>query len=258
MRIENKVKTKLREGLPTFGSWIMIGELAAAEIMADAGFDWITVDMEHTSITYERLPVLVSAIQSKGAAAFVRIENNSPVVIKRVLDCGAGGIIVPLVNSREEALAAVKAARYPPEGVRGVSLGRASGYGNNFKDYFESINDQVLVLAQIEHYLAVEKIEDIVSVDGLDGVFLGPYDLSGSMGIVAQFDHPRMAEARKRVIEATAKAGKAIGIHEVRPEAGAVRSLLEEGFNFIACSIDTIFLGESARTVAHELNQISG
>ena len=257
MRVENKVKHKLLSGVPTFGSWIMIGDLASAEIMADAGFDWITVDMEHTSITYETLPVLLCGIRSHGVEAFVRIEENNPAVIKRVLDCGAGGIIVPLINSGAEAERAVKAARYPPQGVRGVSLGRASGYGNNFQDYFESINEQVLVLAQIEHYLAVDKIEEIVSVDGLDGVFLGPYDLSGSMGIVAQFDHPRMAEARKRVIEATKKAGKAIGIHEVSPEAGAVKALLKEGFNFIACSIDTIFLGNAARTVADELKQTS-
>ena len=179
-------------------------------------------------------------------------------MIKRVLDCGAGGIIVPLINSAAEARAAVQAAMYPPAGLRGVSLGRASGYGNNFEDYFDTINDQVIVLAQIEHYLAVEKIDEIVSVDGLDGIFLGPYDLSGSMGIVAQFDHPRMVAARKRVIEAAKKAGKAIGIHEVRPEAGAAVALLEEGFNFIACSIDTIFLGNSARTVARELKQNSG
>jgi 2-keto-3-deoxy-L-rhamnonate aldolase RhmA len=256
MRVENKVKQKLRKGQPTFGSWIMIGDLACAEIMAGAGFDWITVDMEHTPITYETLPVLLSGIRAYGAESFVRIEDNNPAVIKRVLDCGASGIIVPLINSAEEAQAAVRAAKYPPQGIRGVSLGRASGYGNNFQDYFESINEEVLVLAQIEHYLAVDRIEEILGVEGLDGIFLGPYDLSGSMGIVAQFDHPRMAAARKRVIEASRKAGKAVGIHEVRPEAGPVQALLEEGFNFIACSIDTIFLGTSARTVADELKQI--
>ena len=256
MKVENKVKQKLREGRPTLGSWIMIGDLASAEIMADAGFDWITVDMEHTSITYEILPVLLAGIRAHGPETFVRVEDNNPAVIKRVLDCGAGGIIVPLVNSGAEAEAAVKAAKYPPDGVRGISLGRASGYGNNFEDYFNSINDEVIVLAQIEHYLAVDKIEEIVSVEGLDGVFLGPYDLSGSMGIVAQFNHPRMAEARKRVLAAAGKARKAIGIHEVRPEAEAVRALLKEGFNFVACSIDTIFLGKSARAVSGELKQI--
>lgn len=258
MRVENKVKQKLREGRPTLGSWIMIGDLASAEIMADAGFDWITVDMEHTSITYETLTVLLAGIRAHGPETFVRIEDNNPSVIKRVLDCGAGGIIVPLINSGAEAEAAVKAAKYPPDGVRGVSLGRASGYGNNFQDYFESINDEVIVLAQIENYLAVDKIDEIVSVNGLDGVFLGPYDLSGSMGIVAQFDHPRMAEARKRVLEAAGKAGKAVGIHEVCPEAEAVLALLKEGFNFVACSIDTIFLGHSARAVAGELKQVLG
>jgi 2-keto-3-deoxy-L-rhamnonate aldolase RhmA len=258
MRIENKVKQKLRDGLPTFGSWLMIGDLASAEIMAGAGFDWITVDMEHAPITYQTLPALLAGIRSQGAEAFVRIEDNDPVVIKRVLDCGAGGIIVPLVNNGTEAEAAVKAAKYPPDGVRGVSLGRASGYGNNFQDYFDSINDEVLVLAQVEHYLAVEKIDEIVAVDGLDGIFLGPYDLSGSMGIVAQFDHPRMVEARKRVIEATRKAGKAIGIHEVRPEAAPVETLLKEGFNIIACSIDTVFLGTSTRRVAEQLKAFTG
>jgi 2-keto-3-deoxy-L-rhamnonate aldolase RhmA len=255
MRVENKVKQKLRDRRPTIGSWIMIGDLASAEILAGAGFDWITVDMEHTSITYETLPVLLTGIRAQGAETFVRVEDNNPAVIKRVLDCGAGGIIVPLVNSGKEAEAAVKSAKYPPDGIRGVSLGRASGYGSNFEDYFNSINDQVIVLAQIEHYLAVNKIEEIVSVDGLDGVFLGPYDLSGSMGIVAQFDHPRMVEARKRVLEAAGREGKAVGIHEVSPEAGAVQALLEEGFNFVACSIDTIFLGNSARKVTTELKQ---
>ncbi len=256
MRVQSKVKRKLRQGLPTFGSWIMIGDLAVAEILAGAGFDWITVDMEHTPIGYEKLSVLLSGIRSRGPESLVRIEDNDPAVIKRVLDCGADGIIIPLINSGQEAEAAVRAAKYPPAGVRGVSLGRASEYGNNFEDYFHSINDEVIVMAQIEHFKAVDKIEDIVSVEGLDGVFLGPYDLSGSMGIVAQFDHPRMAEARKRILEAARKAGKAIGIHEVRPDAEAVKLLLEEGFNFIACSIDTIFLGSSSRSLVRKLRQL--
>jgi len=257
VRVQSRVKRKLRQGLPTFGSWIMIGDLAAAEILAGAGFDWITVDMEHTSIGYEKLSVLLSGIRSRGPEALVRIEDNNPAVIKRVLDCGADGIIIPLINSGQEAEAAVRAAKYPPDGFRGVSLGRASEYGNNFEDYFNSINDELLVMAQIEHFKAVEKIEDIVSVEGLDGVFLGPYDLSGSMGIVAQFDHPRMVEARMRILEAARKAGKAIGIHEVRPDAEPVKLLVEEGFNFIACSIDTIFLGNSSRSLVTKLRQLT-
>jgi 2-keto-3-deoxy-L-rhamnonate aldolase RhmA len=162
---------------------------------------------------------------------------------------------VPLVNSASEAEAAVRAATYPPTGSRGVSLGRASDYGGNFDDYFRSVNDEVLVVAQIEHYQAVEAIEGIVAVEGLDAVFLGPYDLSGSMGIVGEFDHPRMRDARRRVLEAGRAAGKAVGIHEVRPEARFVRALLAEGFTLVACSIDTIFLSDSARALVREMGQ---
>jgi len=253
MKIVNSVKSKIQKGETSFGSWMMIGNLASAEILAQGGFDWITVDMEHTPIDYQQLPALLCAIKNKGPETLVRIEENNPVVIKRVLDCGAGGIIVPQVKSCKEAEMAVKAAKYPPEGYRGISLGRASGYGSNFNDYFHSINDQVLVFAQIEHYEAVKDIESIVSVGGLDGVFLGPYDLSGSMGIVGQFEHPKMKDARKRVKEAVLRHGKALGIHEVRPYASAANALLEEGFNFIACGIDTIFLSTAIKNFMYEL-----
>jgi 2-keto-3-deoxy-L-rhamnonate aldolase RhmA len=258
MVVHNKVKHALKAGRPSLGSWIMIGHQACAEILAGAGFDWIAVDMEHTSIGYETLPVLLGAIRSRGAEAFVRVEANDPAVIKHVLDCGAGGIIVPLINSATEAEAAVQAAKYPPAGFRGVSLGRASDYGSNFVDYFHSINDEVLVVAQIEHFRAVEAIEEIMAVDGLDGVFLGPYDLSGSMGIVGQFDHPRMREARRRVLEAGRAAGKTVGIHEISPQAAPVRALLQEGFTLIACSIDTLFLRDSARAVVREIGLGAG
>lgn len=254
----NQVKRALKAGKPSLGSWVMIGHQASAEILAGAGFEWITVDMEHTSIGYETLPVLVEAIRSRGPQAFVRVEANDPAVIKRVLDCGAGGVIVPLVNSAAEAEAAVLSARYPPAGFRGVSLGRASEYGANFDDYFRSSNEEVLVVAQIEHYKAVEAIDEIMAVEGLDAVFLGPYDLSGSMGIVGQFDHPRMREARRRVLEAGRAAGKAVGIHEVRPQAQAVRAVLDEGFTLVACSLDTIFLRDTARGLLRELGQGPG
>lgn len=252
MVMHSMVKRKLGAGQPTFGSWIMIGHQASAEILAAAGFEWIVVDMEHTSIGYETLPLLLGAIRGRGTEAFVRVEANDPTVIKRVLDCGAGGIIVPLVNSAAEAASAVSAARYPPAGTRGVSLGRASEYGGNFEGYFGSINDEVVVMAQIEHHRAVEEIDDIMAVEGLDAVFLGPYDLSGSMGIAGQLDHPRMREARRRVLEAGRTAGRPVGIHAVNPDSASVRALLDEGFTVIACGIDTLFLRESAQRMLRE------
>jgi len=252
MMMHSDVKRKLGVGEPTLGSWIMIGHQASAEILAGAGFDWIVVDMEHTSIGYETLPLLLGAIRSRGTEAFVRVEANDPTVIKRVLDCGAGGIIVPLVNSAAEAASAVRAARYPPDGERGISLGRASEYGGNFEDYFGSVNEEIVVMTQVEHHRAVDAIDDILAVEGLDAVFLGPYDLSGSMGIAGQLDHPRMRAARRRVLEAGRAAGKPVGIHAVNPDGASVRILLEEGFSVIACGIDTLFLRESARRMIRE------
>ena len=253
MKLVNSVKQNIKQGKPTFGCWIMTGNLAVAEILAQSGFDWLTIDMEHTSIDYGDLTVLLAGIQRHGVVPLVRIEENNPTVIKRVLDAGAMGIIVPMVLSGEEAEAAVKAAQYPPKGFRGVSLGRATDYGLNFDDYFGSINEEVIVLAQIEHYRGVENIEAILGVEGLDGVFIGPYDLSGSMNIIGQFDHPRMKEARQRVIETTQKAGKALGIHVVQPSIEETKTRLAEGFNFIACSLDTIILGNTARELVSAL-----
>ena len=168
MKVQSKVKQKIRNGELSLGSWIMMGDLAAAEIMAQAGFDWITVDMEHTDIDYRQLQILLAGIRPYGPEVFVRVEDNNPVAIKHVLDCGAGGIIVPLVTSRKEAEKAVKAAKYPPEGIRGISLGRASDYGNNFDDYFKSdkswitgqyleINDSIVLNNNFKELLKANK-----------------------------------------------------------------------------------------------------
>ena len=250
-----RIKNKIRRGIPSIGSWIMIGNLASAEILSNIDFEWIVIDMEHTAIGYETLQVLLLAIKSRGKSALVRIENNDEVVIKRVLDCGADGIIVPQIKSSEEAEMAVKSAKYPPEGIRGIAIGRASGYGHNFNSYFNNFNNDVIIFVQIEHYKAVEDIESIVSVKGLDGVFLGPYDLSGSMGIVAQFDHPKMKEAREKVIKAARKANIALGIHEVAGDLNSVRSRIDEGFTFIACGIDTVFLSKAATDFYNQIKK---
>ncbi|MBN1834605.1 MAG: 4-hydroxy-3-methylbut-2-en-1-yl diphosphate synthase [Spirochaetales bacterium] len=252
------MKEILKTGQPAFGSWVMIGNLAVAEILAGVGFDWIAVDMEHTAIDYRSLQELLCGIERRGSEGFVRVEDNNPVVIKRVLDCGARGIIVPQVKTREEAERAVAAALYPPQGVRGVALGRASEYGAAFDEYFESSNERIVIMAQIEHVEAVENIAAIAAVEGLDGVFLGPYDLSCSMGLPAQFDHPRMAAARATVKAAVQKAGKVLGIHETRPDARAIGGLLEEGFRFIACGIDTLFLRVGAGTLLEEVQRFGG
>jgi len=245
--MKNPVKEKLKNKEVTLGSWIMIGHTDVAEIMAQAGFDWIAVDIEHSPINFETVQAIFQAMKGTNCQPFVRLSDNDPVVIKRVMDRGATGIIVPMVNSREDAENAVKAVKYPPKGNRGVGLGRASGYGANFEDYFKTINDQVVVIVMIEHIDAVNNIDSILSVPGIDGLFIGPYDLSGSMGIAGQLEHPDVIKARDRVIKSAHKHNIALGIHVVHPNPEEVRKRIEEGYTFIAYSIDTIILGEECR-----------
>ena len=158
------------------GSWITLNNLSIAEIMADAGFDWLCIDLEHTAIDYNHAQHLILTIQSKGLKAFVRVGENNSRIIQRVLDAGADGIIVPMVNSKSDALKAVSSVKYPPIGKRGVGLSRAQGYGFNFEDYRDKISKDIILIAQIEHINAVNNLEEIIETDGIDGTFIGPYD----------------------------------------------------------------------------------
>ena len=161
------------------GSWITIGNPSIAEIMADAGFDWLCIDLEHSVIDYYEAQQLIMAIQSKGIKAYVRVGENNNRIIKRILDAGADGIIVPSVNSAEEATKAVKAVKYPPFGNRGVGLARAQSYGFGFDSYLNKISKDIKLIVQIEHINAINELDAIIQTDGVDGTFIGPYDLSG-------------------------------------------------------------------------------
>lgn len=235
----NAVKRKLQAGEPTLGGWVMICHRASAELLAMCGFDWVAIDMEHTSISYETMEHLVNTIDQRGALPMVRIAGHDPVIIKRVLDMGAGGIIVPMVTTAAEARQIVAAAKFPPTGCRSVCFSPASGYGEKFDTYFNTVNDEVVVVAMIEHIDAVNNIDEIVNVEGIDALFFGPYDLSGSMGIVGQFEHPDFVAALEKVSVAAKKATMPIGIHVVVPELEQIRSRIDQGYQFIGCSIDT-------------------
>ena len=149
---------------PLIGSWITINNPAIAEIMADAGFDWLCIDLEHTVIDYFETQQLIIAIQSKGLKAFVRVGENQPLIIKRVLDAGADGIIVPSVNTAEDAKMAVNAVKYPPLGTRGMGLARAQGYGFNFENYRDNISNNTKLIVQIEHINALSELESIIQI----------------------------------------------------------------------------------------------
>jgi 2-keto-3-deoxy-L-rhamnonate aldolase RhmA len=229
------------------GSWITLGNPAIAEIMADAGFDWLCVDLEHTTIDFKEAQLLIMAIQSKGLKAFVRVGENSPLIIKRVLDAGADGIIVPLVNSAKEAKKAVEAVRYPPLGKRGVGLARAQDYGFGFESYRDHKIKDIKLIVQIEHIIAINELDAIIQTEGVDGTFIGPYDLSGSLGKPGQWEEPEVKAALKNYEETAKKYEKWIGFHVVPPDFNLVVEKINLGYNFIAFGFDALFLGTMVR-----------
>jgi len=231
----------------TVGSWITLNNPSIAEIMADAGFDWLCIDMEHSVTDYFEAEQLIMAVQSKGIKAFVRVGENNARIIKRVLDAGADGIIVPSVNSKMDAIKAVEAVRYPPVGKRGVGLARAQGYGFTFENYRDVKTKEIKLIAQIEHINAIDELDAIIEVDGVDGTFIGPYDLSGSMGKPGNYDDPDVQKAISRYEEVALQHHKWIGFHVVPPFYNLVLEKVRKGYNFIAFGLDTIFLGTICR-----------
>lgn len=251
----NPVKRALKEGKVTLGGWITIGHSVIAEIMGQAGFEWLTIDMEHSVITIEKAQELIQTIELSGVVPIVRVSENAPTIIKRVMDAGAYGVIVPMVNNVEDAQRAVRAVKYPPVGSRGVGLARAQGYGFEFDRYVQTVNEESLVIVQIEHIQAVNNIEEILSVNGIDGFVIGPYDLSGSMGIPGKFNHPDMIKALKRVMEASRSFKLPSGIHVVNPSVKEVIQRIREGYTFIAFGLDTLFLGQACRSGIGEIKK---
>lgn len=233
------LKEKLASHDLILGGWTMIGHPAAAEIMARAGFDWVTVDMEHSAMTTQQAEDLIRAVEGCGRPALVRLTSNDEDLIKRVMDSGATGIIVPLVRTAEEARQAVAALYYPPRGRRGVALARAQRYGADFEGYRAWLEREAVCIIQIEHVEAVENCEAILSVPGVDGYLLGPYDLSASLGVAGQLEHPKVLEAIAAVREKAGRMEKPGGVHIVEPDEAKLKQAVEQGFTFIAYSIDT-------------------
>jgi 2-keto-3-deoxy-L-rhamnonate aldolase RhmA len=244
------LKTKLNNGKLTIGSWITIGNSSIAEILANAGYDWLVVDLEHSTISLEQAGELIRTIELAGVPSLVRLTSNNKDQIKRVMDAGAQGIVVPMVNSAEEAKEAVMATRYPPLGSRGVGLARAQSYGASFTKYLSwqsDINSGPVVVVQIEHIDAVGNLKEILSVEGVDAFIIGPYDLSCSMGIPGEFNHPEFKQTIEKIIEIGRKAGAVSGLHVVEPDIEKLNEAINVGHKFIAYSVDIRMLDVAAR-----------
>ena len=248
---KNTVKEKLAAGKPVFGSWLSLGAPLAAEFMAHVGWDFLVVDTEHSPIGFETTVECFRAIATTDTIPLSRVAWNDIALFKRLLDGGAFGLVVPMVNSAAEAERAVSYMRYPPEGVRGIAGGRAMVYG---PDYMLEANKEIMCIVQIEHYEAVAAAEDILSVEGVDVGFVGPMDLSVSLGIKPgqHRGNPKNEEAIQRALDAGNKVGKPMGIYTFGAEDASHR--VEQGFRFLAVTNDRAFMINAAKQAVADLS----
>ncbi|SEG16261.1 HpcH/HpaI aldolase family protein [Nitrosomonas ureae] len=242
------LKAKLNRSELTIGSWITLGHPSIAEIMAAAGFDWLVLDMEHSVLELSEVQSIIQVLDGKQCPAIVRLTSNHPDQIKRVMDAGATGIMVPMIKCAADAKAAVDGAYYPPRGQRGVGLARAQGYGNSFQAYRQWLEENAVIVVMIEHIDAVRAIDSILEVSGVDAYIIGPYDLSGSMGRPGDLDHPDVQAAIAQVFEAGRRAGKPGGIHVIEPDLQALQQRIQMGFNFLGYGLDIRILDSICRT----------
>ena len=254
----SRLKSRLRLGETTYGGWLTVANPMIAEIMAGAGFDWVLIDTEHGGFSNEGLQTCLIAFNGSPTVPMVRVAWNDAVLIKQALDMGADGILIPMVSSAAEARAAVSACKYPPQGTRGFGPRRASDYGRNTDAYVAQANDSVIVIVQIEHVNGVADIDGILDTPGVDVACLGPTDLSGSAGVLRQFQHPTVVDGMTRVIQA-ARARQmpaSIGITFADAE---MKKWYGMGANFIFCCDDVSLLAvQAARSLANMRQLTSG
>ncbi len=248
------LKSSLLSGETLIGCFLSLGDALAAEIMGRAGYDWALVDLEHGSGGEREALYQIQAASGAGAAPVVRVESNRRQRAHRALDLGAQGVMFPHIDTAEEAVIAARGMRYPPEGVRGVAFSnRACHFGSNFRPYVDSAKETLLGIMQIESPEAIRNIDDIAAVDGVDVLFIGPSDLSHSLGILGQFEHPCFCEAVETIAAAAKRHGKILGI--LLPKPDEFERFWTLGARFIASGSDGVLLNNAARAVVGRLRE---
>jgi len=250
--MKNIIKSKLENGETVIGSIVSVNSPDIVEVLALAGFDFIFIDNEHGALNIETTANLIRAAEARACTPIVRVAENDPVTILKTLDIGAFGIHVPQINTREEAAEMVKAARYYPLGERGIALPRSSGYGIYAREaYIEEANSETLLIPHLENIKGVENLKEILTINGLDIIFIGPFDLSQSLGIPGQLGHPLLEEKIAYSLDTIRTAGLTAGIFAAGVEEAQQR--IEQGFRYILYSMDTIMLSKTAQS---ELSRI--
>ncbi|EKO60083.1 HpcH/HpaI aldolase family protein [Leptospira kirschneri] len=253
----NSVKEKLKSGEFTIGSWMQIPSTSIAEILASAGFDWIALDLEHGAFGLHLLPDIFKAIRIGGSLPFVRVAQNHPKDIKQALDAGAAGIIVPMIETAEQTKNFLSWSSYPPNGTRGVGYSNANLFGKYFDTYSKKNDLDLVRIIQIENIKALTEIDSILSIQGIDAVMIGPYDLSGSMGLTGQFDHPDFLKAIQDFQKAAERNRIPLGTHVIQADFHKVRDEIRSGKKFIAYSTDAIMLNTQANLNFKELDNLN-
>ncbi|MES2797866.1 MAG: HpcH/HpaI aldolase/citrate lyase family protein [Bacteroidota bacterium] len=248
------LKQRLAKGETLNGCWMNLGSPLTAEIIGHAGFDWVLIDLEHSSSSENDVLLQLQALESSPTAAIVRVETPEGPRISKVMDIGAEGVMCPKINTAEEARKVVSGLHYPPFGNRGVStMIRPTAYGKTWDSYYENSKDNFLGIVQIETVEALNNLDEIASTEGVDVLFIGPADLTIDMGIFGQFENPKYIDAVEKIVAAAKKAGKSTGILFFNPDD--YKKYHDMGIKFIACGSDAYFLSEGAKNMAKKLSE---
>jgi 2-keto-3-deoxy-L-rhamnonate aldolase RhmA len=250
--MKKSLKSRLARREPLVGPLITLPSPEIAEIMCTVGFDYLWIETEHAPMGFADAQMMIQAVGGR-CPCVVRVPDNAEAWIKRALDIGCDGIVIPQIKSGAEAREAVQWCLYPPAGKRGVGIGRAHGYGMAFQEYVDAANDQLAIILQVEHIDGVRNIRSIVETPGIDAILIGPFDLSGSLGLLGEIDHPRVTEAIQEIKRHCEEARVPVGMFVV--DAPAARRCIDDGFTLVALGMDVFYLWKSAQQALDEVRE---